>query len=144
MNSSSTVSAELGVRLAVPEYTFVPRVAHLFYSCEDPYAIRMAFHIGLDEPLEWVFARELLATGIEGPQGLGDVTVWPSSGPDGGAPGSVLHIELESPFGQAVVEAPAGEVSDFLHRTYQIVPASEEGDHLDLDAGLNDLLREAS
>src|SRR5579862_8351226 len=75
MNSSSTVSAELGLRLVVPQQTIVPLVASLFYSREDPYAIRIAFHVGLDEPVEWIFARDLLSMGIEGREGLGDVTV---------------------------------------------------------------------
>ena len=56
MNSSSTVSAELGLRLVVPQQTVVPLVASLYYSKEDPYAIRIAFHVGLDEPVEWIFA----------------------------------------------------------------------------------------
>ncbi|WP_300605859.1 SsgA family sporulation/cell division regulator, partial [Trebonia sp.] len=111
---------------------------------EDPYAIRIAFHVGLDEPVEWIFARDLLSTGIETREGLGDVTVWPSAGSEGGAPGSVLNIELSSPFGQAHFEAPVKEISDFLRKTYQIVPAGKESDHVDVEAELNDLLRQAS
>src|ERR1700751_3075278 len=84
MNSSSTVSAELGLRLVVPQQTIVPLMASLFYSREDPYAIRIAFHVGLDEPVEWIFARDLLAMGIEGREGPGDVQVWPSAGTEGG------------------------------------------------------------
>jgi hypothetical protein len=144
MNSSSTVSAELGLRLVVPQQTVVPLVASLFYSREDPYAIRIAFHVGLDEPVEWIFARDLLALGIEEREGLGDVQVWPSDGIEGGTPGSVLNIELSSPFGQAHFEAPAKEISDFLRRTYQIVPAGKESDYVDVEAELNALLRQAS
>ncbi|HLH81720.1 MAG TPA: SsgA family sporulation/cell division regulator [Trebonia sp.] len=144
MNNSSTVSAELGLRLVVPQQTVVPLVASLYYSREDPYAIRIAFHVGLDEPVEWIFARDLLAMGIKGREGLGDVHVWPSDGSAGGAPGSVLNIELSSPFGQAHFEAPAKEISAFLRRTYQVVPAGEESDHVNVEAELNDLLRKAS
>jgi hypothetical protein len=143
MNSSSTVSAELGLRLVVPQQTIVPLVASLFYSKDDPYAIRIAFHVGLDEPVEWIFARDLLSMGIEGREGLGDVVVWPSEGSEGGAPNSVLNIELSSPFGQAHFEAPAREVNDFLKRTYAIVPAGDETDHVDVDTELDDLLRQA-
>ena len=143
MNSSSTVSAELGLRLVVPQQTIVPLVASLFYSKDDPYAIRIAFHVGLDEPVEWIFARDLLSMGIEGREGLGDVVVWPSEGSEGGAPNSVLNIELSSPFGQAHFEAPAREVNDFLKRTYAIVPAGDETAHVDVDSELDDLLRQA-
>src|SRR3984885_8806639 len=119
MNSSSTVSAELGLRLVVPQQTIVPLVASLYYSKEDPYAIRIAFPVG-------IFARELLSTGIESREGLGDVVVWPSSGSADGMPGNVLNIELSSPFGQAHFEAPIKEISDFLKRTYAVVPTGEE------------------
>ena len=77
MNSSVTVSAELGLSLVVPDHGSVPLVASLYYNAEDPYAIRMAFHVGTDEPVEWIFARDLLAVGLEGPAGEGDVQVWP-------------------------------------------------------------------
>ena len=50
----------------------------MYYSGKDPYAVRMAFHVGTDEPVEWIFARDLLAAGIESRQGEGDVQVWPS------------------------------------------------------------------
>ncbi len=144
MNSSSTVSAELGLRLVVPQQTIVPLVASLFYSREDPYAIRIAFHVGLDEPVEWIFARDLLSLGIKDREGIGDVQVWPSAGTDGGEPGSVLNIELSSPFGQAHFEAPAKEISDVLGRTYEVVPPGEESDHVDVEAELDALLRLAS
>jgi hypothetical protein len=105
MNSSSTVSAELGLRLVVPQQTVVPLVASLYYSKEDPYAIRIAFHVGLDEPVE--------------------------------------NIELSSPFGQAHFEAPIKEISDFLKRTYAIVPGGKETDFVNVEAEIADLLRQA-
>jgi len=144
MNSSSTVSAELGLRLVVPQQTIVPLMASLYYSREDPYAIRIAFHVGLDEPVEWIFARDLLSMGIEGREGLGDVQVWPSAGTQGGAPDSVLNLELSSPFGQAHFEAPVKEVSDFLRKTYQVVPVGKESEYVNVEAELTDLLRQAS
>ena len=78
-SSSTTISAELGLKLVVPQQTIVPLVASLYYSGSDPYAVRMAFHVGTDEPVEWIFARELLETGIAQPTGEGDVQVWPGS-----------------------------------------------------------------
>jgi hypothetical protein len=141
---SSTVTAELGVRLVLPEQTVAPLAATLVYSREAPYAVRIAFHIGLDEPIEWIFARDLLSMGIEEREGLGDVTVWPSAGSESDEPGSVLNLRLSSPFGHAHFEVPARSISDFLGRTYQLVPAGEESEHIDVEAELNDLLRQAS
>lgn len=139
--NSSTVSAELGLRLVVPQQTIVPLVASLFYSGDDPYAIRIAFHVGLDEPVEWIFARDLLAAGLKSREGLGDVQVWPSEaiGSDDDAQ-EVLNIELSSPFGQAHFEAPIKEISDFLRRTYRCVQPGKESDFVDVGAELDDLL----
>jgi hypothetical protein len=153
-SGSTTISAELRLRLIVPQQTIVPLVASMYYSGSDPYAVRMAFHVGTDEPVEWIFARDLLAAGIESRQGKGDVQVWPSpvscaDSDDSDATGrtemgeKVLNIELSSPFGQAHFEAPAQAMSAFLQRTYQIVPAGRESRYIDIEAELNDLLRNA-
>jgi hypothetical protein len=146
MYSNSTVSAELGIQIFISQQAIRPVAARLFYSREDPYAIRITFHTDLDRPVEWMFARDLLATGTVVRKGLGDVTFWPSAGSaDGGAgAGGVLNIALSSPFGKAHFEAPAREISDFLRRTYQIVPPGQESEHIDVEAELNDLLRRAS
>ena len=141
--NSSTISAELGFRLVVPQQTIVPLVASLSYTCEDPYAIRVAFHVGLDEPVEWIFARELLNKGMDAREGHGDVKVWPTSESADGSPALVLNIELASPFGRAHFEAPVAEISDFLQRTYRLVPEGRESEHVDVEAGLTDLLRQA-
>ena len=156
-SSSTTISAELGLKLVVPQQTIVPLVASMYYSGSDPYAVRMAFHVGTDEPVEWIFARDLLAAGIESRQGDGDVQVWPSpvsvaetgdldligTAETQGTQGKVLNIELSSPFGQAHFEAPAEAMSAFLQRTYQIVPAGQESRYIDIETELNDLLRNA-
>jgi hypothetical protein len=136
MINSATVSAELGLSLVVPEHGTVPLVASLYYSAEDPYAIRMAFHVGMDEPVEWIFARNLLAVGLEGPAGEGDVQVWPSD--DRGD--EVLNIALSSPFGEAHFEAPRSATAEFLNRTYDIISAGREADFIDLDSELDELL----
>jgi hypothetical protein len=137
--NSSTVSAEIGLRLVVPQQTIVPLVASFYYSSKDPYAIRIAFHVGLDEPVEWTFARDLLANGIKGRDGLGDVAIWPGAA-TGTSADMTLHIELSSPFGEAHFEAPIPEVSDFLRRTYQVAPLGEETGFIDFDTALTDFL----
>ncbi|MFD0691967.1 SsgA family sporulation/cell division regulator [Actinomadura fibrosa] len=136
MNSSTTVSAELGLRLVVPDRTTVPLLAGLEYAADDPYAIRMAFYVGDDEPVEWIFARELLTVGIVRKVGDGDVEVWPAAVDDD----STLNIALSSPFGNALFEVPLPPLADFLHRTYQAVPAGQESEFIDIDAELENLL----
>jgi len=140
MMNSVTVSAELGLSLVVPEHGAVPLVASLDYCADDPYAIKMAFHVGTDEPVEWIFARELLAAGLKSAAGEGDVKVWPED-PDGDA--DVLNIALSSPFGEAHFEAPLRATAEFLRSTYGIIPAGCEGDFIDVDSELEELLWQA-
>lgn len=135
MDSTTTVSAELGLRLVVPDRTTVPLLAGLEYSAADPYAVRMAFFVGNDEPVEWIFARDLLTVGIVRRVGEGDVQVWPA-GPDD----SVMNLSLSSPFGNALFEVPLSPLADFLHRTYQVVPAGHESRFVDIEAELENLL----
>ncbi len=139
MMKSVTVSAELSLSLVVPEHGAVPLVASLYYCADDPYAIKMAFHVGTDEPVEWIFARELLAAGLECPAGEGDVQVWPedSDGAD------VLNIALSSPFGEARFEAPLSATAEFLQSTYDIIAAGSEGSFIDVDTELDELLWQA-
>jgi hypothetical protein len=136
MNSSSTVSAEVGLRLVVPDRTTVPLLATLEYAADDPYAIRVAFHVGDDDPVEWIFARELLTVGVVRRVGDGDVQVWPADEVSDGA----LNLSLSSPFGTAHFEAPLAPLTDFLNRTYAIVAAGRESDFIDIEAELDDLL----
>jgi hypothetical protein len=136
MNTGATVSAELGLSLVVPEHGAVPLVASLAYSVGDPYAIRMAFHVGTDDPVEWIFSRDLLSAGLGGPAGEGDVQVWP--GEIHGI--AVLNIALSSPFGQAHFEAPMISIADFLNRTYGLIPAGRETDFINIDGELDELL----
>lgn len=139
MDSGTTVSAELGLKLVLPHHATVPLVASLFYSGEDPYAVRMAFHVGTEEPVEWIFARDLFSEGMTGSAGQGDVRVWPSSA--AGEP--TLNLVLSSPFGQAHFEAPMQALADFLRRTYEAIPAGHEGEYFDIGGELDGLLWQA-
>jgi hypothetical protein len=136
-----TVSTVIGLQL-VRYPQAIKLAARLCYSPEDPYAVHLAFCTGKGEAVEWMVARDLLSTGMWRRAGVGDVTVWPSAGSAAGASGSVLNIEISSPDGQAHFEASVKEISNFLHRTYEVVPAGEESVHF--DAELTNLLRLAS
>jgi hypothetical protein len=147
----TAVSAELSLGLVRPEHTIVPLMASLHYTRQDPYAVKMAFHVGTGEPVEWTLARELLAAALHSREGIGDVQVWPSvasSDPEAGMEGvasghGIVNIAMTSPFGHAQFEAPAHAIAAFLRRTYQIVPEGEETNYIDFDAELAELLSEA-
>jgi hypothetical protein len=132
----TTVSADLSLGLVGPDNGSVPVVASLFYSAEDPYAIRVVFEVGTDEPVEWIFARDLLAVGIEGPAGQGDVQVWPVDSDDR----DLLNIALSSPFGEAHFELPRSAAAAFLTRTYEVIAPGRETDYVEVDSELDELL----
>jgi hypothetical protein len=146
-NSSRTaVSADVGLGLVGPEQTIVPLMASLSYSCRDPYAVKIAFHVGTDEPVEWTLARDLLAAALHSREGIGDVQAWPSAASGDRVAGigqKVLNIAMTSPFGHAQFEASAAAVDAFLAQTYQVVPHGHESDHMDFDAELTELLSQA-
>jgi hypothetical protein len=111
-NSRTTVSTELGLGLVGPEHTIVPLMASLSYSCQDPYAVKIAFHVGTDEPVEWTLARDLIAASLHARMGVGDVKAWPSAAPRQGP--KTLNISMTSPFGHAQFEASAAAFETFL------------------------------
>jgi len=108
----------------------------LTFDPADPYAVAM--HLAARSgTVTWTFARELLAEGLYEEVGNGDVLVWPFLSSAGNA---VVIIELSSPDGDALLEAPSREVHDFLASTFEIVPAGAESTHLALDALITQLL----
>jgi hypothetical protein len=110
--------------------------ARLSYRSGDPYAVHISFHINSDCPVNWTFARDLLVEGVFRPSGQGDVRVWPTKS-DGR---SVVLMALSSPDGDALLQAPAAQVSAWLERTLRAVPPGTEGGQLGIDDALDQLL----
>jgi hypothetical protein len=131
-----SVTAKIELRLVVPGSPSLPVMADVTYDQSDPYAVRMAFHTGSSEIVEWTFARSLLTDGVTHPVGEGDVQVWPSHA--GGAP--VVCISLSSPSGRALFEMPLTDLVEFLTKSYAVVPTGSESDNVDVDAELALLL----
>ncbi|MFJ6215743.1 SsgA family sporulation/cell division regulator [Streptomyces sp. NPDC092296] len=103
------------------------------YDAAEPFAVRLAFHADEYDEAEWVFARELLADGLRGPSGEGDIRLWPSHCPEHGA---VVTIALESPHGSAVLEAVTADLRQLLERSYAVVPPGSEVSALPSDEEL--------
>ncbi|WP_181768340.1 SsgA family sporulation/cell division regulator [Streptomyces albidus (ex Kaewkla and Franco 2022)] len=111
--------------------------AVLRYDDSDPLAVRLVFpaDASLDgSEVAWAFARDLLDAGMRGPSGEGDVHVWPRDG-------ARTVIELLSQEGVAVVEFDSADLRRFLLCSYDVVPAGQEHGELDLESGLDALLR---
>ncbi|MCT9011808.1 SsgA family sporulation/cell division regulator [Streptomyces sp. NPDC054766] len=132
----TVVERELELQLVLSPERSIPVPARLGYRSDDPYAVRITFHVGSDHPINWTFARELLVEGVFRPCGHGDVRVWPTKV---GGRGVVL-MALSSPDGDALLEAPAAQMSAWLERTLIAVPPGSEAGRLGLDAGLAELL----
>ena len=130
------VTAELALRLVVPDGSPVPVTASIRYDAIDPYAVTVTFFTGAAEPVRWTFARQLLTDGVEHSVGEGDVRVWPAQ--TDGRP--AVYIALSSPSGRALFEAHLGDVVDFLSRSYLAVPTGSESDFVDVEAELSVLL----
>jgi len=130
-----TVEARLVA--AAPRMPSIP--ATLRYDRDDPFAVRMTFPAPATlEGVEvcWTFARDLLAAGMEEPEGDGDVRVRPY-----GYDRTVL--EFHAPEGTAVVHVRSGELRRFLEATGELVPTGLEHLRLDLDHDLAELMRDA-
>jgi hypothetical protein len=131
-----TVTRAMTLDLIDASGAATPLEAKLRYESDDPYAISAEFSTGV-ETVGWVFARDLLASGLYEPAGDGDVHVWPCLDVRGRA---VVIFELCSPDGEALLQARADEVADFLQSTRDLVPHGSEGAHVDLDELVTRLL----
>jgi hypothetical protein len=110
--------------------------ARLSYDPSEPYAVTVHF-TAAGETVPWTFSRELLDLGRYRPAGEADVLVWPSLDGSGRA---VTSLELHAPEGSFVAQARTAEITDFLDRSHQVVPAGREAEHLDVDGLISELL----
>ncbi|MDI9885640.1 SsgA family sporulation/cell division regulator [Streptomyces sp. HNM0645] len=136
---SSVIEQAVQVRLvaSAPRMESVP--ATLRYDPRDPFAVSMSFPApatleGTD--VSWAFSRDLLVQGLDEPAGLGDVRVRPY-----GYDRTVL--EFHAPEGTAMMHIRTSELRRFLKRAQGLVPVGREHLHLDLDADLAELMRDA-
>ncbi|AWK12176.1 SsgA family sporulation/cell division regulator [Streptomyces spongiicola] len=136
---SSVIEQAVQARLvaSAPRMESVP--ATLRYDSRDPFAVSMSFPApatleGAD--VSWAFSRDLLVKGLDDAAGLGDVRVRPY-----GYDRTVL--EFHAPQGTAMVHVRTSDVRRFLDRSQRLVPAGREHLHLDLDADLAQLMRDA-
>ncbi|MFI6770414.1 SsgA family sporulation/cell division regulator [Streptomyces sp. NPDC050355] len=140
---SSVIDQAVSARLiaTAPRSRVIP--ANLRYDRADPFAVRLVFPpvASLDgAEVVWTFGRELLEEGLHRSAGAGDVQIWPSN-PDGER--EVVVVELHTAGGMAVVQFEAQDLRGFLTGSYEVVARGDEARHLDVEADLDALLREA-
>ncbi|MGP8297631.1 SsgA family sporulation/cell division regulator [Streptomyces inhibens] len=136
---SSVIDQAVQARLIAitPRSRVIP--ASLHYDRADPFAVRLVFPpvASLDGvEVAWTFGRDLLAEGLREPAGAGDVQIWPSGS-------DAVVVEFHTAVGMAVVQFDGQDLRSFLDRSYGIVAEGDEARHLDVEADLAALLREA-
>lgn len=142
MNMSGSGPVLSGVALDITVECVDDRGIHhslgavLDYRRSDPFAVTMTFITG-EGDLVWTFGRDLLVRGSVSPVGVGDVHVAPAIGLSGTA---MVSIELSSPDGHLVLQARTTDVTEFISRSFAVVPDGEESDHFDVDALINQVL----
>ncbi len=104
------------------------------FNVDHPYSVRIT--VGDGGP-SWELARTVLVQGMTGVAGAGHARVWPIVN-DAGRSLVVLH--LEAPQGELVAEILTTQLDRFLRRTTGLVPLGTEGEHLDLDGVIEQLL----
>jgi hypothetical protein len=130
-----TLEQPARARLITAEHEELPAPTVLRYSSSDPLAVHLDFsaEVSLDgEAVTWTFARSLLADGLDGSAGGGDVQVWPSSR-------DRTVVELHSPYGMALLRFETSALRRFLLRTYAVVGAGSEDVGAAVERGLDSL-----
>lgn len=98
-------------------------VATLSYDKSDPYAVAMRV-TDTGGPVEWVFARDLLADALDhGRAGVGDLVVI--------ARGDLVVLSLSTPDGTGAAVFRRDDVTTFVARAQRIVPPGRESGFLD-------------
>ncbi len=107
------------------------------YRADQPFTVTAAFQTDRDRWVEWAFSRDLLAEGLRGPAGVGDVRLHPEYEDEL----TMLVVEIESPEGYAELELDHEGVSAFLEATEEVVAFGDESGHFDVDGLIDELTR---
>ncbi|MFB7336004.1 SsgA family sporulation/cell division regulator [Streptomyces adustus] len=130
------MTQEVAVQLVISCTYSLSMCMSLRYEPTDPYVVRATFFTDTDEPVEWVLGRDLLADGLRGSAGCGDIRIWPAIGRGDQA----MYLVLRSPAGTALLEIPVQEdVRAFLENTEALVPRGTEAGHIDWNLELANL-----
>ncbi|MEV0255320.1 SsgA family sporulation/cell division regulator [Streptomyces sp. NPDC050732] len=131
-----TVQAEVMMSFLVSEELSFRIPVELRYEIDDPYAVRLTFHLPGDTPVTWAFGRELLIDGVGRPCGDGDVRVEPT---DSGLLDEAL-IRLQVGADRALFRVGIPPLLAFLDRTDKLVPLGQERALADFETHLDEAL----
>lgn len=125
------MTAAVTEMILISDPALPPVHAEFRYRSDDPFAIQLLLSVDQSPAVSWVFGRELLQGGVAGPAGIGDVQIFPVH--DG------TVIELRSGEQSARLLAHTPDVTGFLDRTVQLVPAGSESAYFEVESDLRSL-----
>lgn len=133
--TSRTVTRYTCMDLLRPGHEPLPVRTHLVWRTTDPYAVQLGFHTrtATTTNVVWTLSRELLAQGLTGEAGLGDVRLRP-------APDATVLLQLRPPTGQTCLRIDTWVLEEFLTATYRHIPLGHESLGMSLDTEISALL----
>jgi acylphosphatase len=131
------VSMSLNLRMVQTDMS-IPVTTRFHYSAVDPFEVRAEF-LTTSGSVEWRFARDLLVEGLVMKSGDGDISVWPETTDEGM---NKVYLCLDSPDGEALLEAEADDMADFVQAVTRAVPIGQESRYINMDLVLMMLLNE--
>src|SRR5690606_20149188 len=90
----------------------IPVRGLLRWISTDPHTVGLVFRPGTPAAITWLIGRDLLAAGVAGPAGLGDVSILPDL-----RSGAHRELVLSSPSGRRGFRFPVTALVAFLDRT---------------------------
>lgn len=134
---SRDVVQAMTAEVLVQDASDIPIETTFTYDKSDPWAVTAVFKDprggARAQERRWVFARELLSSGLHGKAGRGDVQIWSDDA-------TAVMIRLTTQEGEAVMRCPAIQVRRFLLATARVVPEGDEDLFMDLDGSIARLL----
>ncbi len=117
-----------------------PLMTRWTYRADDPFAVIVAVEIPHGDWVKWLVGRELLARGLTGTAGEGDVRVcWQS------VPGQeVLRITIRTVDGEEILAVDRGLARRFVDATLDLVPVGGESAQVDYDLEIAKLTESCS
>ncbi|GHF37252.1 SsgA family sporulation/cell division regulator [Streptomyces griseosporeus] len=134
------ITLSLTTRLVLGGDRTAPLAVCFRYDPRQPFSVLLDLHEpGGPDSARWVFARDLLQSGLHRPSGEGEVRVWPpyccNDRPD-------VRMMLRAGAASALIDVPAQPLREWLVSTWEAVPPGDESALIDWDAVTEALLGE--
>jgi len=125
------MTAAVTEMILISDPSMPPVHAEFRYRSDDPFAVQLLLSIDQSPAISWIFSRDLLAEGVRGPAGMGDVQVFPVYD------GTIIELRSGEQAARLLTHTP--DLMDFLDRSVEIVPSGSEAAYFEIEPDLRDL-----